>query len=506
MKTPAINMTAGQTSRRRGLALALLCAVQFMVVLDISIVNIALPSIQQELGFSQHNLQWVVSGYALTFGGCLMLAGRAADLFGRRRFFMIGLGLFTLASLVGGFAPSQAVLLIARVAQGFGAAIVSPAALSLLTTTFAEGEERNRAMGVWGAVAAGGAAAGLLLGGILTDQFGWAWVFFVNVPVGVLAVALAPMLLIESRNRDAVGRLDIAGAVTITGGLVLLVYGLTQATDVGFGSPRTLGVLGLAMALIVGFRFVEGRVADPLVPFQIFRRRTLTVANLVTILLAAVIASHGFSTTLYLQQVLGYSPIATGLAFLPLTLMIMATAGFGARFIGRLGLRAVVVSGMSLLAVGMGLMTRISAEGRYIGTLLPAFLVIAIGMGMTFVTTTIAATSGVPDNQQGLASGLINTAQQIGSALGLAVMVSLAVARTNILLAAGSLPPDALVAGFRAAFAASAGLAALGALIAYGALHQDRGTIGEVPPGVAPRSAASQPQHQEERRQARARR
>ncbi len=492
MHTPDPTMVAPSTSRR-WLGLVLLCAVQFMVVLDISIVNIALPSLQQDLGFAQQHLQWVISGYGLTFGGFLMLAGRAADLFGRRRFFMLGLSLFAVASLAGGLATSQALLIGARALQGLGAAMVSPAALALLTTTFREGEERNLAMGVWGAVAAGGAAAGLLLGGVLTDQLGWEWVFFVNVPIAVSAAALAPILLAESRDRRAAGRLDVAGAATITGGLILLVYGLTQAADAGFGSARTLTVLGLALALIIVFGFVEGRVADPLVPLHIFRRRALTTANLVTLLLTAVIASHGFFATLYLQQVLDYSPVATGLAFLPLTVTVMATAGFSSRFVGSIGPRAIVSVGMSLLGLGMLLMTQIAEGGSYVGILLPAFLVIALGMGMTFVTTTIVATTGIMDDQQGLASGLINTAQQLGSALGLAVMVSIAVERTDVLLMAGSPTPAALVGGFRWAFVACAALAALAALIAVVGLRQEQGETSAAPAGAAIRTGRSQP-------------
>jgi len=465
-------MSASRTAPRRWLALALLCVAQFMVVLDVSIVNVALPSIQEDLGFSEANLQWVVSGYALTFGGFLMLAGRAADLFGRRRFFAIGLALFSLSSLLCGLAPSPTVLVAARALQGLGAALVSPAALSLLTTTFREGEQRNRALGVWGAVAAGGAAAGLLLGGVLTSALGWEWNFFVNVPVGALAVAFVPALLSESRDRTA-PRLDLVGAATVTGGLGLLVYGLDVATDAGFASPRALGVLGLALALIVGFCVVEGRVRNPLVPFRIFRSRTLAGADLVTLVLSAVIGAQGFFCTLYMQQILGYSPLVTGLAFLPLTVTIMVAAGVGSTLASRGGAKVTMVSGMALLAIGMVLLARISSDGGYLGVLLPGFVFTALGLGFTFVSATIAGTSGVADGEQGLASGLINTAQQVGTALGLAILVTVAAARTGAL--AGGNAPSAgdLIEGYRMAFLFGGGLAALGACIALFVVRRD---------------------------------
>ncbi len=461
-----VSLATRTTSRRRLLALALLCVVQFMVVLDVSIVNIALPSIEEDLGFSEKNLQWVVSGYALTFGGFLLLAGRAADLFGRRRFFMLGLAIFTASSLACGLAISDPMLVAARAAQGLGAAVVSPAALSLLTTTFREGDERNRALGVWGAVAAGGAAAGLLLGGFLTAGLGWAWVFFVNVPVGALAIALAPMLLSESRDLIDAPRLDLLGAVTVTGGLVLLVYGLTQAEGAGFYSFRTVIVLALAAALVVAFRSVEGRVENPLVPFRVFRSRTLTGANLVALVSAAVIGAQGFFSTLYMQQVLGYSPITTGLAFLPLTVTIMATSALGSRLVSRVGTKPMMVAGMISLTIGMLLLSRIPVKGSYVADLLPGFFLFALGLGLTFVTAIVAATAGVADSEQGLASGLINTSQQVGTALGLAILVTVAAARTDSL--AGNVGPSAtaLVEGYRYGFAGGAGLAGVGVLVA----------------------------------------
>ena len=451
-------------SGRRWLALALLCTAQFMVVLDVSIVNIALAAVQEDLGFSPENLQWIISGYALTFGGFLMLAGRAADLFGRRRFLRLGLALFTLASFVGGLAQTQAVLIGARVFQGLGAALVSPAALSLLTTLFPEGEERNRALGIWGAVAAAGAAAGLLLGGALTDQLGWEWVFFINVPVGAAAVLFAPSVLAESRDPGAVSRLDIPGAVTITGGLGVLVYALTQAERAGLASPRTLGLLALALGLLTVFVIVERRSIAPLVPLRIFRLRALTGANMVTLMLAAVIGAHGFFTSLYMQQVLGYSPLATGLAFLPLTLVVMVTANLAARVVGRTGPRHLLVIGLSMVGVGMLLLIRLPVQGTYVRDLLPNFLFVAVGLGVTIVAATVAATSGIPNAEQGVASGLINTSQQLGNALGLAILVSLAAARTAAVPDSGTF--DALVTGFRWGSTAAAGFAFLGVLIA----------------------------------------
>jgi len=464
MDHSTLTSTSTEPQDRRWLALALLCTVQFMVVLDVSIVNIALAAVQKDLGFSPENLQWIISGYALTFGGFLMLAGRAADLFGRRRFLRLGLALFTLASLAGGLAQSQAVLIGARVIQGLGAALVSPAALSLLTTLFREGEERNRALGIWGAVAAAGAAAGLLIGGALTDQLGWEWVFFINVPVGAAAVACAPLVLPESRDDSAARRLDIPGAATITSGLGILVYALTQAERAGFATFQTLGLLALALGLLTAFVVIEHRSDAPLVPLSIFRLRSLTGANLVSLMLSAVIGAHGFFASLYMQQVLGYSPIATGLAFLPLTAMVMITANVSARFVQRIGPRRVMALGMSMVGIGMLLLTQLPLQGTYVRDLLPSFLFVAFGLGCTFVTATIAGTNGIPNTQQGIASGLINTSQQIGSALGLAILVSIAAARTTAVATSGSL--DGLVAGFRWGYAAGAGFALLGVLIA----------------------------------------
>ena len=472
--TDAAAAPAGSANARRWPALALLCAVQFMVVLDVSVVNLALPSVAADLGFSEAGLQWIVSVYALTFGGFLLLAGRAADLFGRRRFFMVGLALFTLSSLACGLAPSPTALVVARAAQGLGAAVVSPAALSLLTTTFREGEERNRALGFFGAVAAGGGSAGLLLGGAIVGSLGWEWVFFVNVPIGAAAIALAPVLLRESRDRSGAARLDLLGALTVTAGLVLLVFGLSRVEGVGFGSPQVLLALALAVALVAAFRIIEGRVAAPLVPFRVFRSRTLTGANLVVLASSAVVGGMTFFAALYMQVVLGYSPFANALAFLPITLLIMGISTLGARLIGRVGIKPMMVAGMASLTAGMLLLSRLPVDGAYLSDLLPGFLFFAAGMGLTFTTSIIAATAGVSDAEQGLASGLVNTAQQVGTALGLAVLATVAAARTGGLAGAGEAPSAGdLVAGYGWAFVVGALIALAGALVAIFVVRGD---------------------------------
>lgn len=461
-------MTAAGGSRR-WLALALLCSVQFMVVLDVSVVNLALPSVQASLGFTEAGLQWVISGYALTFGGFLLLAGRAGDLFGRRRFFVVGLSVFTFASLVCGLAPSAEALIVARLLQGLGAAIVSPAALSLLTTTFSEGEERNRALGVFGAVAAGGGTAGLLVGGVIVGSLGWEWVFFVNVPIGILAAALAPALLAESRDAGA-GRLDVVGAATVTAGLVLLVYGLSGVERAGISSLSTLGALVAAAVLIGAFCLAELVVGAPLVPFRVFRSPTLTGANLVVLAATAVVAGMSFFAALYMQRVLGYSPLANALAFLPTTLLIMGISTVGSRLVGRIGTKTMMVAGMVSMSVGMLLLARIPVAGSYAADLLPAFLFFAVGMGLTFVTSIIAATAGVSDAEQGLASGLVNTSQQVGTALGLALLATVAAARTDAL---GVTSAAGLVGGYRLAFLVAAVLALCGALAALLLVRKD---------------------------------
>lgn len=463
-------MTQPTRNSRRWLALFLLCAAQFMMVLDFSIVNVALSSIQQDLGFSQQTLQWVVSAYALAFGGFLLLGGRAADLFGRRRVFMAGLGLFTLASLIGGFAQAQWILIAARAVQGLGAAIVSPAALSILTTTFAEGEERNRALSVWGAIAAGGFAAGVLLGGILTDTLSWRWVMFVNVPIGLLTVILTPMLLPESRARSATQNIDVLGAVTVTSGLVALVYALEQASEVGWVSAQTLTLFSIALVLLTAFVWIEAHAQSPLVPLRVFRLRTLTGANLIGLLMSAAIGSTIFILTLYMQQVLNYSALQTGLAFLPHAIAAMIAAPIAAQLATRFGTKATLTGSMTLATVGLLHLSRIPVQGNFVRDLLPGTVIIGFGIVMTLVSVTIAATAGISDSEQGMASGLLNTSQQIGAALGLAILVAISTARTEAVLAqlagAADAQRTALTAGFGTALVVGAGFAIVGVLVA----------------------------------------
>jgi EmrB/QacA subfamily drug resistance transporter len=452
-------------TRRKWLALALLCTVQFMVVLDIAVVNVALPSIQTDLGFSQENLQWVISAYALLFGGFLLLGGRAADLAGRRRVFMTGIVLFTLASLGSGFAWSEASLIVARGLQGFGAAIISPAALSILTTTFPEGRERNTALGAWGAVGAFGAVAGVLLGGVLTDLLSWQWIFFINAPVGVMAFAAAPVLLDESRDSTA-RSFDLPGAALVTSGLVVLVYAITQANRLGWGSAEIVALFTTSVLLLAGFVGWEARAADPLMPLSIFRLRTLVGANVAGLILGTVLFSMFLMLTLYMQQVLGYSPLKTGFSYLAVAGTAIIWSTVAAQLVTRVGVKRVLVVGMVFLTAGLAYFTKVSVDGSYTGDLLPGFLVIAVGMGFSFVPISIAALAGVQPSEAGLASGLINTSQQVGGALGIAVLSSIATSRTGDEVAGGTAQALALTDGFHAAFAAGTAVAVVGVLVA----------------------------------------
>jgi EmrB/QacA subfamily drug resistance transporter len=454
---------------RRWWALALLCMTQFMVVLDASIVNIALPSIGKEVGISQENLSWVVNGYVLTFGGFLLLGGRLADLLGRRLIFMVGLGIVAVASLFAGFAPSEGALIAARAAQGLGAAIIAPSALSIVTTIFRDGSERNKALGAWGAVAGSGGAAGVLLGGILTDSLGWEWVLWVNVPVALLVMALTPGLIPESRSESQTRTFDLAGAVTVTAGLSLLVYAIVDAESSGWGSTKTIGLLAVAVALLGVFTLIERRSEAPLVPFSIFRKRTLTGANAVGLMVGGSLFAMFFFITLYMQQVLGYSPIKAGVSYLPLSLAIILSAAWASQLVTRIGFKPVLAVGMILIAAGLVWFSEISVDGRFATDILGPSLLAAVGLGFAFVTTTIAAVSGIEDSEQGLASGLINTSQQIGGALGLAILATVANSRTDdVLAAAGGNPralPDALVEGFQSAFLGAALIAAIGLVL-----------------------------------------
>jgi EmrB/QacA subfamily drug resistance transporter len=452
-------------SRRKWFALALLCTVQFMVVLDIAVVNVALPSIQTDLGFSQENLQWVISAYALMFGGFLLLGGRAADLLGRRRVFLAGIVVFTAASVLSGLAWSEASLIGARALQGLGAAIISPAALSILTTTFPEGRERNTALGAWGAVGAFGAVAGVLLGGILTDLLSWEWIFYVNAPVGIGAFLLAPVLLDESR--DATARtFDLPGAALVTSGLVVLVYAITQANGYGWSSAETIGLFAAAVVLLSAFVAWEARTRDPLMPLSIFRLRTLVGANIAGLVLGTVMFSMFLMLTLYMQQVLGYSPLRTGVAYLAVAGTAIVWSALAAQLVTRIGVKRVLVVGMVFLTAGLVYFTQVSVDGSYAGDLLPGFLVIAIGMGFSFVPISIAALAGVRASEAGLASGLINTSQQIGGALGIAALSSVATSTTADEAASGTALPFALTEGFQAAFVGGAAVAIVGVVVA----------------------------------------
>jgi EmrB/QacA subfamily drug resistance transporter len=444
---------------RRWIALILLCVAQFVVVLDASIVNVALPTIGKALRFSENSLPWVVNAYVLTFGGFLLLGGRLADRLGGRRVFMAGLVLFALASLAGGLAANSGQLIAARAVQGLGAAILSPAALAIVTTTFRDGAERNKALGVWGAVAGGGGAAGVLLGGVLTQGLGWEWVLWVNVPIGLIATALAPMLLADIRAEHQPRHFDIAGAASITAGLSLLVYALLDANRVGWGSTRTIVLLALSALLVVAFVMIERRSRSPLVPFGIFRVRTLTGANVTGLLIGASLFSMFFFISLYMQQVLGYSAIHAGLSYLPLAISIILSAGIASQLVTRVGFKPVLALGMVLIGIGLLWFSQIPVHGSFLADILGPSLLAAVGLGFAFVPVTIAAVAGVADEDAGLASGLINTSQQIGGALGLAILAAISTS-----VSGASRAPALLTEGFHDAFLAGAGFAALGLL------------------------------------------
>jgi len=453
------------SARRKWLALALLCTVQFMVVLDIAIVNVALPSIQTDLGFSEGNLQWVISAYALLFGGFLLLGGRAADLLGRRRLFLAGIVLFTLASLLSGLAWSEGSLIGARGLQGLGAAIISPAALSILMTTFAEGKERNTALGAWGAVGAFGAVAGVLLGGVLTDLLSWPWIFFVNVPVGVAAFAITPLLIRESRDSSA-RSFDFPGATLVTSGLVVLVYAITQGHGYGWASAKTISLFVASAVLLAGFLGWEARAKDPLMPFSIFRLRTLVGANVAGLIMGTAMFGMFLMLTLYMQQVLGYSPMKTGVAYLAVAGTAILTSAVAAQLVTRIGVKPVLVVGMTSLTAGLVYFTQVSVGGSYLSDLLPGFLLIAVGIGFAFVPISIAALAGVKSSEAGLASGLINTSQQIGGALGIAALSSIATSTTSDEVSRGTALNFALTDGFQGAFVGGAAVAFVGILVA----------------------------------------
>jgi EmrB/QacA subfamily drug resistance transporter len=460
------------TARARWIALIVVCFGQFMVILDATIVNVALPSIQTDLDLSTEQLQWIVNSYTLLFGGFLLLGGRAADLIGRRRLFIAGLGLFSAASLANALANTGEVLIIARGVQGLGAALISPAALSILTTTFAEGEERTKAMGVWGAIAGAGGAFGLLIGGILTDLLSWPWIFLVNIPIGIGTAFAALRLVPESRGQMAHRRFDLAGAVSVTAGLLVLVYAIVRAEVKGWGSLHTLGLSAVAIALLVAFVIIERRSVAPLVRLSLLRIRTLATANGVMFIVIGGLFGMFFFASLYVQQILGYSPLEAGLAFLPVTIGIIVGAALASQvLIRRVGVKPTVVGGMTVAAIGLIVLAATTkVDGTYLGILF-GLVPLAIGMGCTFVPLTLVATTGIEAEDAGLASGLFNTFQQIGGALGLAVLSTLASDRTTSYLGGLGHAPSAhdqsagLVEGFQLAFTVSAGLMVAGVIL-----------------------------------------
>jgi EmrB/QacA subfamily drug resistance transporter len=456
-------------SDRRWSALALIVTAQFMVILDVAIVNVALPSIKSDLNFSQTNLQWVVSAYAIMFGGALLLGGRLADLLGRRRLFIAGLALFAASSLLCGLAWSESSLIAFRAVQGLGGALLAPAALSLLMTRFAEGRDRNLALGIYGAASGSGAAVGVLLGGLLTSYLSWSWIFFINVPVGVAAIALAPLLLQESRADGAERHFDFPGAASITAGLMLLVYAMTRATTDGWGSGSTLALLAGAAALVLAFVAIELRSPAPLLPLRIFRSRTLSAANAAMAIVGAVAFSEFFVLTLYLQDVLHYSAVMSGAAFAGFALSVVVLSNVAQVIVGRFGVRPTLTAGLLLSAISVAWLTQLPVDGHYFWDLFPAFVLGGAGMGLSFVPVTIASLTGVERSDAGVASGLINTSRQIGGAIGIASVSAVAASSTSNYVHAHSVAATSGVAldhGFQTALYALTGLLLVGALIA----------------------------------------
>jgi EmrB/QacA subfamily drug resistance transporter len=451
--------------------LAVVAFAQFMVVLDATIVNVTLPTIKRDLGFSEQNLSWILNAHTLMFGGFLLLGGRAADRLGRRRLFVAGTTLFMGASLVCGLSQSEGMLLGARAVQGLGGAMVSPAALSIILTTFAEGTERNRALAVWGAIAGMGGATGLLLGGALVEAISWRWVFFVNVPIGVIVLMLTPRIVPESRlNTGAEQGYDAFGALTITLGTIALVFTLIKTASWGWGSGKTIAGFAIAAALIAAFLVNEQRTRDPLVPLRIFSNRSLAAADLTMLLLAASLFGMFYFCTLYLQQVLGYGALKTGVSYMPFSVVLIASSATAANVVDRLGPKPVLVTGLLICTVGFVLLTGVSVHSNYVKHVLPAFLIIALGMGLSFVSITIAATSGVAPEESGLASGLLNTTQQVGGSLGLAILSTVSTTRVTHALHLDASLPVALTHGFKGAFVVAGILCAAAAALALALL------------------------------------
>ncbi len=451
-------------------ALALIVAAQFMVILDVAIVNVALPSIKTDLHFSEANLQWVITAYAILFGGVLLLGGRLADLFGRRRLFVAGLGVFVVSSLLSGLAWSESSLIAFRALQGLGGALLAPAALSILMTTFAEGRERNIALGIWGAASGSGGAAGVLLGGVLTSYLNWTWIFFINVPVGLAVIALTPWLLRESKGLAAQRHFDLAGATSVTAGLMLFVYALTRAAENGWSSTSTITLLGASVALIAAFIAIELRSRAPLLPMRLFRLRSLAAANAAGVAVAAVGFSTFFLLTLYMQQVLHYSAMQTGVAFIAITLTIVVVSNIAQTLVTRLGARRVLTAGLLVAAAALILLGRLPADGQYFWNIFPALILAGIGMALSFISMTIAGLTGVERADAGVASGLINTSRQVGGAVGLAAVSTVATTYTNQYVdtheGTTALSAAALTHGFDVTFYALAALAIAGAVVA----------------------------------------
>lgn len=460
--------------------LGLLALAQFMVVLDTSIVNVALPAIQKALHFNASNLQWVITAYTLAFGGFLLLGGRAADLYGRRKMFIIGVSGFTLMSLFVGLSENSTMMIVARGLQGLFAALMSPAALSIVLTSFKEGADRNKALGIWGAVAAGGAAAGVLFGGLLTEYTSWEWNFFVNIPVGLFVALMArkvvPLHAREVKHND----LDLPGAVTVTGGLMTLVFALTKAPEWGWTNGKSLGLFAVVAVLLSLFVWNESRVKHPLMPLSIFRIRNLTGANLIMMPITAAMMSMFFFISLYIQTVMNYSPVKTGLSFLPVTFIIGTVATIMSRQVAKIGYKRILMVAPLFVGAGLFWLGHIPVHGTYWGNIFPGLALVALGMGATFVTATITATSGVPGNEAGLASGMFNTSQQIGGALGLAVLSGVAASHTeNALKALGHMPSMneiviATVGGWTNAFYVGFGFALLAAFVATTIVKQHK--------------------------------
>jgi EmrB/QacA subfamily drug resistance transporter len=476
------------TPRTRWLALYVLCLASLMIVLDTTIVNVALPSIKEDLGFSRTSLAWVVNAYMLTFGGFLLLGGRLGDLFGARRLFLAGIALFTLASLACGLATTQWFLVSARAVQGLGGAVASAVSLSLMMGLFTEPAERAKAMGVFGFVAAGGGSLGVLLGGVLTSSLDWHWIFLVNLPIGVLVCALSLKLLPGTRGA-AGARLDVAGALTVTTALILAVYAIVNGNQAGWTSAQTLGLLGIAAALLAAFILIESRVDAPLMPLRLFRLRNVTVSNIVGVLWAAGMFAWFFLTALYLQLVLGYGPLEIGLAFLPANLIMGAfSLGLSAKLVMRFGIRPPLGVGLGLAAVGLLLLARAPVDGSFTPDVLPSMILLGFGAGMAFNPVLLAAMSDVAPEESGLASGVVNTAFMMGGALGLAILASLAASHTDALTSAGSGRLEALTGGYHVAFVVGAAFAAAAAVIGA-VLLRDRAPAASHAPAPAARPA-----------------